>query len=309
MKTIRELAKGYLRARQAARHPRVVTSTKSYLYRLADWLETQRVETPGQLTSTHIVKWLGYVRSQNSRYTGLPLSLHSICGRIAAARAFFATLIREGFLPVGILEAFPRARKVPIVPLSTLKHADVRRVLRAIPSHSPSLYMLRTLSELAYTTAARPCELLALDVSDVNFERRLIRVIGKGQKERMLPVGKVAVKALENYVRAVRPLLLRNPGEKALWLSEKGRRLSYDRMLELLHLHVPKKEITWYTFRRSCATELARAGANLWAIKELLGHDHIETIRHYVHLTIEDLKKAHDRCHPRNLPLNENPTQ
>jgi integrase/recombinase XerD len=166
--------------------------------------------------------------------------------------------------------------------------------------------MLRALGELAYTTAARPCELLALNISDANFETALVRVLGKGQKERMLPVGKMALRTMENYVRAVRPLLLRNPNERALWLNERGRRLGYDSMLALLHRHVPEKKITWYTFRRSCATELARAGANPWAIKELLGHDHIETLRHYVHLTIEDLKKAHDRCHPRNFPIAEN---
>jgi site-specific recombinase XerD len=122
----------------------------------------------------------------------------------------------------------------------------------------------------------------------------------------------VALRRLETYVRGVRPLLLRNPKEEALWLNKRGGRLSYDRLLAMLHQQVPKdtgKKITWYTFRRSCATELARAGANPWAIKELLGHDHIETLRHYVHLTIEDLKKAHDRCHPRNFPLADSPTQ
>jgi integrase/recombinase XerD len=309
MKTFCEHIEEYLRSKQAGRPARTVTSAKSYLGRFERWLESRKIQMPEQLTSAHIGQWLTHVQLQRNKYSGLPLKPFTIHSHLMVVRAFTATLVRHGFISAGLLDAFPQLRKPPILPKSTLKHAEVRKMLRGMPTHGPRLYMLRTISELAYTTAARPCELLALNASDLNFESELLRVLGKGQKERMLPVGRTAMRILENYVRAIRPLLLRDPKENALWLNESGRRLSYDRLLAMLHRHVPAsfgRKVTWYTFRRSCATEMARAGANLWAIKELLGHDHIETVRHYVHFTIEDLKKAHDRCHPRNFPAQNN---
>jgi integrase/recombinase XerD len=136
--------------------------------------------------------------------------------------------------------------------------------------------MLRTMMETAYSTAMRPCELLRLDVTDIDVEsdRGLIRVLGKGEKERMLPIGRHAHRMLCNYIHGVRPLLLRRPEEKALWLTARGTRLKYGRMLALLHQHVEgdQEKVTWYGFRRACATELARSGASLWAIKVLLAH-------------------------------------
>lgn len=312
MKAFRELIAEYLGVKQAGRNPRVVVAAKSNLGCFALWLEGRHVRTPEQLTGASIGNWLAHLQLQRNRYNGLPLKPCTTQSQILVVRAFIASLARKGLLSASILDAFPRMRKVPVMPQSTLKHAEVRKVLRGMPSHEPSLFMLRTIGEVAYTTAARPCEILAMDVRDVCFDTQLVRVFGKGQKERMLPIGRVALRSLENYVRAVRPLLLRDPREEALWLNERGCRLSYDSLLAMLHRRVPGhggRKITWYTFRRSCATELARAGANPWAIKELLGHDHIETLRHYVHLTIEDLKKAHDRCHPRNFPLKDIPSQ
>jgi site-specific recombinase XerD len=157
---------------------------------------------------------------------------------------------------------------------------------------------------MAYSTAARPCELLGLDVANVDLSLGLVRVLGKGDKERILPIGRTAQKVLVDYLRASRPLLLRHSGATALWLNDRGGRLGYDSLFKLMQqviVPLSSQKVTWYDFRRSCATELARGGASLWAIKELLGHDRLETVRHYVHFTLDDLRRAHARCHPRNL--------
>lgn len=308
MKTIRCLADDFVRQRQGKRAARCESSTKSSLNFFVKFLELQSVVSPTDLRSEHITRWLVHTSARLHYRTGMPRGAITIHGEKNRVRIFLRTLVDQGLLAPSILDVFPRLRKPPLLPLPALKHVDVTRVIRAVPQHSPCLHMLRTLVEVAYSTAMRPCELLRLDVIDVDFDRALVRVMGKGDKQRLVPIGKQARRQLEHYVCAVRPLLHRDPRETALWLNNLGRRLSYGAVLALLHKHQPRtagRDITWYSFRRACATELARSGASLWAIKEILGHEHLDTLKHYVNFSLEDLQRAHARCHPRNRPSPE----
>ena len=115
--------------------------------------------------------------------------------------------------------------------------------------------------------------------------------------------GATAVRLLEAYIKAVRPHLATGSGGKALFLDAAGRRMRYHTLRRLVHacaeaagLHIC---VTPHTFRRSCTTELLRSGANMYHVKELLGHESLDTLKHYARLTITDLKKTHRRCHPR----------
>ena len=135
--------------------------------------------------------------------------------------------------------------------------------------------------EVLYSTGIRVGELLGLNVTDVDLDNATAVVLGKGNKQRVVPIGKTALRLLESYLKAVRPFLLSRADEPALFLNHAGQRMPY------------------HTFRRSCTTELIRAGANLYHVKELLGHEDLETLKHYTKLTIEDLKATHARCHPR----------
>lgn len=248
------------------------------------WLEAQGVFYPEELREAHVGKWLIHATARPHVHTGMPRKTLSIFGETCRVRAFVAELVRAGVLPKAILNAFPRLRRPAILPRVTLRHTEVKKVIEGVATRTPQLHMLRTLMETAYSTAARPCELLRMDVCNVQQDRGLIRVSGKGDRERMVPIGRQAHRMLLNYIQAVRPLLLRWPEEKALWLTNKGTRLQYDRLLSLLHQHAGathREKVTWYSFRRACATELARSGANIWAIKVLLGHEHLETVRHY----------------------------
>lgn len=118
-----------------------------------------------------------------------------------------------------------------------------------------------------------------------------------------MPIGKTALRLVTSYLRGVRPFLARDAGERALWLTRAGHRLPYHTLLKRVRHHGERLAlpvaITPHTFRRSCTTELIRGGANLWHVKELLGHEHLDTLQHYAKLTIADLKKTHTRCHPR----------
>lgn len=126
---------------------------------------------------------------------------------------------------------------------------------------------------------------------------------GKGDKWRIVPLGRTAVRLLEGDLKGIRPLRLREPGERAIWLGRTGRRLAYHvfrrQLAELVGDAGLPVVVTAHTFRRSCATELVRGGANLWHVKDLLGHENLETLKHCTLLTIVDLKMTHARCHPR----------
>ena len=202
---------------------------------------------------------------------------------------------------------------VPL-PGSVLNHAQVRRLLSHIDTGTPEGLRDRAMLELLYSTGVRAAELLTIDVTDVDLRAATARVHGKGNKQRLVPIGKTALRCLENYVRAVRPFLARRspsgdgntagtPAEPALFLTSQGMRMPYQRFLKTVRRHAQNAgmeiSVTPHTFRRSCATELIRGGANIYHVKDLLGHESLETLRHYARLIIGDLKKTHRKCHPR----------
>ncbi len=111
------------------------------------------------------------------------------------------------------------------------------------------------------------------------------------------------MRLLESYLRGIRPFLVPDANERALWLDAHGERLRYHTLWRCMHRQVGRLylpvAVTPHTFRRRCTTELIRGGANLWHVKELLGHEHLDRLQHYAKLTITDLKKTHAKCHPR----------
>jgi integrase/recombinase XerD len=143
----------------------------------------------------------------------------------------------------------------------------------------------------------------------VDFGNATAKVLGKGRKERIVPVGRTALQYLEGYIRAVRPMAVGTSGERAIFVNGGGKRFPYYTFLRLLHVTARRAglpaNVTPHTFRRSCTTELLRGGANMYHVKELLGHESLDTLKHYAKLTINDLKKEHQRCHPRELEAGE----
>jgi integrase/recombinase XerD len=136
----------------------------------------------------------------------------------------------------------------------------------------------------------------------VDLVNASVRVWGKGSRERIVPIGKTALRLLESYLRAVRPYLLRDASEPAMFIA-RGQRLPYTSVLRVVHQYTDKLglnvTVTPHTFRRSYTTELIRNGANVYHVKELLGHQDLHTLKHYARLNIGDLQKTHAQCHPR----------
>ena len=125
----------------------------------------------------------------------------------------------------------------------------------------------------------------------------------------MVPVGVTALRFAETYIKAVRPLMGARKTEKALFLNATGTRLQYHtiRLIVLGHSQKSKlsEKITTHSFRRSCATELIRGGANIYHVKDFLGHEDIQTLKHYTRLTVTDIRKTHTECHPREKEKDE----
>jgi integrase/recombinase XerD len=146
-------------------------------------------------------------------------------------------------------------------------------------------------------------ELTGLKVRDLDLREGLAAVVGKGSKERLVPVGRAALRSLEVYLREIRPRLVRGRAEGALFLSARGRPLSRMGVWKILRRHVRRaglrKRITPHTLRHSFATHLLEGGADLAAVQEMLGHADIATTQIYTHVEREYLRDVHRRFHPR----------
>jgi integrase/recombinase XerD len=271
--------------------------------RFVKWLEDANgIQSPEAITKDHLYDWMQYLAAHRTR-RGLPLRPSSINKNIENTRKFIAWIIAKGYLRQNILDALEYVKAPDLLPTSVLTHAQVKKLVSRIKTDTPFGYRDRAMIEMLYSTGIRAGELLGLDVGHVDFANKTVLVTGKGNKERMTPVGRTALRYLETYIKAVRPFLVRDASENALFLNRDGRRMTYERLLHAVRIHTRAAKldvnVTPHTFRRSCTTELLRGGANMYHVKELLGHKSLNTLRHYAKLTISDLKKTHTKCHPR----------
>lgn len=270
---------------------------------LSDWLADYLAHGQSLLLSrVHLENWQRHLAGHRT-LRGLPLKPRSVNKHIESLRMFLKYLAGHGVIPLALSEKLQYVKEPNLLPNSVLDHAQVKTVLKAVETGHAAGYRDRAMLELLYSSGIRAGELLGLNVADVDLSNATALVMGKGRKERVVPIGRTALRLLESYLKAVRPFLARQPQETALFLNRKGERMPYHTLLRLVHQYAGKQalevNVTPHTFRRSCTTELIRAGANLYHVKELLGHESLETLRHYTRLTITDLKKTHEKCHPR----------
>lgn len=271
--------------------------------RFFQWLEiTFRVWTANELRKSHLFAWQKHLNDYRTKH-GLPLKPKTVNKTVASVRSFLKHLSRKAYILPSLLEAIRYLKTPKYLPMGVLTHAQVKKVLRKMNTSSSEGYRDRTILEIFYSTGIRAGELSGLNVSDVDVQNSTLRVFGKGSKERIVPVGKTALKFLETYMKAVRPFMLKKGNTSALFINYRGVRYKYLSILTLVHRAVAdagiSDKVTPHTFRRSCATELVRGGANLYHVKELLGHESLDTLRAYTKLTVSDLKKTQEKFHPR----------
>jgi site-specific recombinase XerD len=214
------------------------------------------------------------------------LAAASIARKLAAIRSLIRFSLGASHVPDASF-APRRPRRLPDAP----RLDDVDRELEALEGAGPIALRNRALAELVYSAGLRSHEAVGLDLADVDFEQELVRVRGKGGKERVIPLGEEAAVWLARYLRDARPSLAAG-AENALFLSARGRRLDTSTLRRLLpHPH---------RLRHAFATHLLEGGADLRTIQELLGHSSLSTTQVYSHVDGRRLRKVYDRAHPRS---------
>jgi integrase/recombinase XerD len=232
----------------------------------------------------------------------LGLAPASIRRNVSAARTYFRFLLDEGEVqrdPSEQLETPRRWRELPDV----LSVTDVETLLAAPTVDEPLAFRDRALLELAYGAGLRVSEWISLGIKDVMLDQSLVRVFGKGSKERLVPIGRSAVGAVAMYTRELRPRLERGKGKGILFLNARGEPLSRMGAWKILRKYVEKAGITTHvsphTLRHSFATHLLEGGADLRAVQEMLGHADISTTQIYTHIDRDYLRSVHKQFHPR----------
>ena len=231
------------------------------------------------------------------------LSANSIARNLVAIKVFYRFLVRERILkddPSGLLESPRLWKKIPDV----LSVPEVEALLGACDLYQTQGIRDRAILELMYATGLRVSEAVNLKIQDVNLEVGFLRCIGKGSKERIVPLGKEAIAALKRYLEKVRPKLAKDaPGDSILFLSRLGKRISRQSLWKLIKRYARKarikKEIRPHTLRHSFATHLLSRGADLRSLQEMLGHADISTTQIYTHVDKNRLKLIHKTYHPR----------
>lgn len=229
----------------------------------------------------------------------------TIARKISSLKSFFYFLNKEGIVSKNPLEEIgaPKIkRKLPTV----LTISEMERLFNTLEyKKDKEGIRARAMFELLYATGIRISELLNLKISDLNLEEGFIRVIGKRDKERIVPLGEPAILAIKEYLNLVRPSLL-NKKEISipyLFLNKRGRKLTRMGFWKILKKYVKlasiEKKVTPHTFRHTFATHLLEGGANLRVVQELLGHSNISTTQIYTKLNKEYLKQIYNAFHPR----------
>jgi integrase/recombinase XerD len=222
-----------------------------------------------------------------------------------ALKDFCSFAARRGALASAILSAVQYLKQPKLLPRHTLSHQEVMRVLQAVPADTPIHIRDRAILEVLYSSAVRREELAKLRLEHLDLDGGLLRIEGgKGNKDRVAPLGRHAIEWLGRYVNSARPALLhRREDPGCVFLSKRGLALDGSSVREAVRRWARAagidKPVGPHTLRRSCATEMIRAGASAGHVKEILGHEDFASLSSYVKLAAADLKEALLRFHPR----------
>lgn len=265
------------------------------LEELCQFLEERGVEQPSAITPRTM---RGFLLRLDER----DLARSSVQRKLSAARSFFKQLQREGHLEVDPTSGLRQARSRRPLP-GSLSVEEIESLLEAPDTQTSAGRRDRALLELCYSAGTRAAEVVGINRGDLDFQREVVRVRGKGRKERLAPLGSHAAAALRSYLNDPARPLPAPTDQHAVFLNQRGGRLttrSLGRIVETAVLRAGLvRRATPHTLRHSFATHLLNAGADLRSVQELLGHAHLVTTQIYTHVSIEHLRKIYERAHPR----------
>jgi len=268
---------------------------KRDLMKYSTFLEKDGIRSPEKVARQKISDYI-YQQKKDG------LQVTSICRSLAAIKMFHRFLVRERFSsedPTALVDTPKIWQRVPDV----LSQSEVLAMIKASGDNRWQQIRDNAIIELMYASGMRVSELVDLRVENINFEVGYIRCIGKGSKERIVPIGRQAREAVRRYLDDVRPGLLRDENPPHVFLSRLGRRLSRQSVWKLIKHYALKagvrKTIKPHTLRHSFATHMLERGADLRSVQEMLGHADISTTQVYTHIDRERLRSVHKQFHPR----------
>ncbi|TDB65085.1 site-specific tyrosine recombinase XerD [Arundinibacter roseus] len=275
-------------------------SIEAYVHdaeKLREFVELSGLElSPVEITEEHLLAYLKYL-------TELGLSAHSQARFLSGIKSFYAYLLLENIIqtnPTELIEAPSLPRKLPDV----LSYEEIIRMLESIDHSTPEGTRNRAILEMLYSSGLRVSELTSLQLTNCYFDIGFIRVLGKGDKVRLVPIGKDAIKYTQIYLDTIRPtLLVAKESEDIVFLNRRGAQLTrvmiFIIIKELAKSAGINKNVSPHTFRHSFATHLIEGGASLRAVQEMLGHESILTTEIYTHLDRDYLRQVITEFHPR----------
>jgi integrase/recombinase XerD len=231
-----------------------------------------------------------------------PCSPATVNRKTAALRSFYRHLRREELIdqdPTAALSPPAKSRKLPRV----LSYAEVKRLLESVSGGDPIALRDRALLEVMYGCGLRASEAVGLDVNDADLRRAFVRPHGKGNKERMVPLGREAAAAVRRYLRAGRPDLVGSRHVSKLFVNFRGGPLTRQGLYKIIQRHAAdvglENRMSPHTLRHSFATHLLSGGCDLRSVQEMLGHADVATTQLYTHLSGERIKEVYFKSHPR----------
>jgi len=273
-----------------------ISSYKIDLARYLDYLETKEIILPNKIKEKDIAAFLGLLRE-------FGLSPSSVSRNLSSIKMFHKFLVGEGVSKMNPAENIETPKLSKTLP-DVLNQDEIETILNQPNPVEPLAIRDKAILETLYATGMRVTEVITLKQSNVNKDEGIVRVFGKGSKERLVPIGKSALKWIAKYLNEVRGNLSKQgSGQDVLFLNARGRPMSRMAVWNIVRTYTTKsgikKEVHPHTFRHSFATHLLEGGADLRAVQEMLGHADIATTQIYTHIDREYLKEVHRTFHPR----------
>ena len=296
----------YLRHERGASERTQVTYS-TVLHRLLNWAQDRRIKSWQEFTLSDLTEYLNDEKArQVEDRPGGPLhdlSVSTLYLEIAAMKAFFKFCEAEKIIPLNIAENLSLPRRWKELP-KALDSNQIDRLLTKPAKMAPKDYCDQAVLELAYSCGLRLSELCGLRLEQLHLEDSFVTVIGKGSKERVVPLGKIAVEILEEYLKLGRPALVKPKSPGNVFLTTRGSKFApvtlWLRIKNRVRAAGIPESITPHCLRHSFATHLLEHGADLRVIQELLGHASISTTEVYTHVASARLRQVHQRFHPRS---------
>jgi len=280
--------------------PNTLVAYRNDLTQLARYLNNQdtfEVKSWDEVDKDMIIAYILYLKERE-------YAPSTVARKVAATKSFIHFLVTEDFIeddPTATLDSPKVKKQLPkAIPSEEMELLLAEPAKRSTPKAQRDKAML----ELMYATGMRATELVELDIDDINLPSSSVRVIGKGDKERIIPIHARAVQAIETYLRKGRLQLLKDPDEKALFLNPRGKRLTRQGLWLIIKDYVERAglapDITPHTFRHSFATHMLESKeATLVDVQQFLGHANISTTQIYTRVTSKHKRQVYDKAHPR----------